>query len=60
MSILNAEFWIFVLVVAGIYAVFSLGLQLQFGYGGLLNFGQVGFRPRRDLHHRDPGGAPWV
>ena len=43
MSILNAEFWIFVLVVAGIYAVFSLGLQIQFGYGGLLNFGQVGF-----------------
>jgi branched-chain amino acid transport system permease protein len=43
MNVLNPEFWIFVLVVAGIYAIFSLGLQLQFGYGGLLNFGQVGF-----------------
>jgi len=43
MSFLNLEFWIFVLVIAGIYAVFALGLQLQFGYGGLLNFGQVGF-----------------
>jgi ABC-type branched-subunit amino acid transport system permease subunit len=43
MNVLNPEFWIFVMVVAGIYAVFSLGLQLQFGYGGILNFGQVAF-----------------
>lgn len=42
-AILNVEFWMFVLVIAGIYTIFSLGLQLQFGFGGLLNFGQVGF-----------------
>ena len=47
MNVLNPEFWIFVLVVAGIYAIFSLGLQLQFGYGGLLNFGHVAFRSGR-------------
>jgi branched-chain amino acid transport system permease protein len=29
--------------VAGIYTIFSLGLQLQFGFAGLLNFGQVAF-----------------
>lgn len=40
---LNPDFWAFVLVIAGIYSIFSLGLQLQFGFGGLLNFGQVGF-----------------
>jgi branched-chain amino acid transport system permease protein len=29
--------------VAGIYTIFALGLQLQFGFAGLLNFGQVAF-----------------
>ena len=27
--------------MAGIYALFALGLQIQFGFTGLLNFGQV-------------------
>lgn len=37
------EFWIFVGVTGGIFAVLALGLQLEFGYGGLLNFGHVAF-----------------
>lgn len=32
-----------ILVVAGIYAIFSIGLQVQVGHGGVDNFGQVGF-----------------
>jgi branched-chain amino acid transport system permease protein len=36
-------FWSGVLVVAGIYAVVALGLQLNVGYTGIVNFGQAGF-----------------
>jgi branched-chain amino acid transport system permease protein len=36
-------FWAYVLTVAGIYAVFVLGLQVQVGDTGLLNFGHVAF-----------------
>jgi ABC-type branched-subunit amino acid transport system permease subunit len=44
MSVLaSGGFWAFVGVVAGIYTILSLGLQIQFGFAGLLNFGQVGF-----------------
>ena len=44
MSVLaSGEFWAFVGVMAGIYTLLALGLQLQFGLTGLLNFGQVGF-----------------
>lgn len=32
-----------ILTVAGIYAIFSIGLQVQVGHGGVGNFGQVGF-----------------
>ena len=39
----SGEFWAFVGVVSGIYTLFTLGLQVQFGLAGLLNFGQVGF-----------------
>jgi branched-chain amino acid transport system permease protein len=39
----NVEFWAFVGIVAGIYAIFALGLQLQFGITGLANFGHVAF-----------------
>ena len=42
-EILNPEFWAFVGVVAGIYTLFALGIQVQFGFTGLLNFGQVAF-----------------
>ncbi len=39
----NVQFWAFVGVVAGIFTIFSLGLQVQFGFAGLLNFGHVAF-----------------
>jgi branched-chain amino acid transport system permease protein len=39
----SGGFWAFVGVVAGIYTILALGLQVQFGFAGLLNFGQVGF-----------------
>ena len=39
----SGEFRAFVGVMAGIYTLFALGLQVQFGLAGLLNFGQVGF-----------------
>jgi len=37
------SFWIGVGILAGIYGIFTLGLQLNVGYTGILNFGQVGF-----------------
>jgi branched-chain amino acid transport system permease protein len=39
----SGGFWAFVGVVAGIYTIVALGLQVQFGFTGLLNFGQVAF-----------------
>ena len=42
-ALASGEFWAFVGVVAGIYTIFALGLQLQFGFAGLLNFGHVAF-----------------
>ena len=42
-SLASGGFWAFVGVVAGIYTIFALGLQVQFGFTGLLNFGQVAF-----------------
>jgi branched-chain amino acid transport system permease protein len=40
---LNVAFWTFVGIEAGIYTIFALGLQIQFGVTGLLNFGQAAF-----------------
>ncbi len=40
---MNLDFWISVAVLAGIYGVFTLGLQLNAGLTGILNFGQAGF-----------------
>lgn len=37
------NFWIGVGVLAGIYGIFTLGLQLNVGFTGVLNFGQAGF-----------------
>jgi branched-chain amino acid transport system permease protein len=42
-ALASGGFWAFVAVVAGIYTILALGLQLQFGFTGLLNFGQVAF-----------------
>jgi branched-chain amino acid transport system permease protein len=41
MTLLNPDFWSFVGVIAGIYTIFALGLQVQYGFAGLLNFGHV-------------------
>jgi ABC-type branched-subunit amino acid transport system permease subunit len=42
-TIASGEFWAFVGVVAGIYTLLGLGIQLEFGLAGLLNFGHVAF-----------------
>jgi ABC-type branched-subunit amino acid transport system permease subunit len=42
-ALASGDFWAFVGVVAGVYTILALGLQLQFGFTGLLNFGQVAF-----------------
>jgi branched-chain amino acid transport system permease protein len=42
-TIASGEFWAFVGVVAGIYVLLGLGIQLEFGLCGLLNFGHVAF-----------------
>jgi branched-chain amino acid transport system permease protein len=42
-ALASGGFWAFVCVVAGIYTILALGVQLQFGFTGLLNFGQVAF-----------------
>ncbi|MDH3225569.1 MAG: branched-chain amino acid ABC transporter permease [Thermoleophilia bacterium] len=36
-------FWAFVLTVAGVFAIFTLGLQVEVGDAGLINFGHVAF-----------------
>ncbi|CAB4707895.1 unannotated protein [freshwater metagenome] len=41
-AIMQPGFWVFILTMAGIYGIFSLGLQVQYGVGGILNFGHVG------------------
>ena len=43
MTIASLQFWAFVGVVAGIYTILALGLQVQFGFTGLLNFGHAAF-----------------
>jgi branched-chain amino acid transport system permease protein len=37
------EFWIGLGILVGIYSIFTLGLQLNIGFTGIYNFGQVGF-----------------
>jgi branched-chain amino acid transport system permease protein len=42
-SFVHADFWIGVGIVAGVYSIFTLGLQVNVGFTGILNFGQAGF-----------------
>ena len=42
-SLTSLDFWISVGILAGIYALFALGLQLNVGFTGIVNFGQAGF-----------------
>jgi branched-chain amino acid transport system permease protein len=39
----SVDFWLGVGVVAGIYGIFVLGLQINVGFTGILNLGQAGF-----------------
>lgn len=39
----SADFWLGVGVLAATYAIFALGLQLNVGFTGIINFGQAGF-----------------
>jgi branched-chain amino acid transport system permease protein len=43
MDFANPAFWLFVSVIAGIYAIMALGLYVQFSLAGLPNFGNVAF-----------------
>ena len=40
---MSLDFWLGVGVIAGIYGIFALGLQINVGFTGLLNLGQAGF-----------------
>jgi branched-chain amino acid transport system permease protein len=37
------RFWVGVGILAGTYTIFALGLQLNVGFTGIVNFGQAGF-----------------
>ncbi len=42
MTIAGLPFWVYLAIIAGIYALYGAGLQLEMGYGGQLNLGHVG------------------
>jgi branched-chain amino acid transport system permease protein len=42
-NLTGERFWIGVGILAGIYTLFTLGLQLNVGFTGIVNFGQAGF-----------------
>jgi branched-chain amino acid transport system permease protein len=42
-ALTNVNFWISVGVIAGTYAIVALGLQLNTGFTGIVNFGQAAF-----------------
>ena len=42
-ALMSVDFWLGVGVIAGIYGIFVLGLQINVGFTGLLNLGQAGF-----------------
>ena len=47
-----------ILTLAGIYAALTLGLNLQWGLTGLMNFGVLGFVAARRARH--PGLAAYI
>jgi branched-chain amino acid transport system permease protein len=42
-SFSDIEFWTSVGILAGTYTILTLGLQMNVGYTGIINFGQAGF-----------------
>ena len=43
MGFLNPNFWVSFAIMASIYAIFSIGLNVHWGFTGMLNFGIAGF-----------------
>ena len=39
----DVDFWISVGIIAGTYTIVALGLQLNTGFTGIVNFGQAAF-----------------
>ena len=39
----DIDFWTGVGIIAGVYTILALGLQLNFGFTGIQNFGQAAF-----------------
>ena len=39
----SSGYWIFLVTSMAVYGIFALGLNLQWGFTGLINFGHVGF-----------------
>ncbi len=42
-ALTDIDFWIGVGILAGTYTIFALGLQINVGFTGIVNFGQAGF-----------------
>jgi branched-chain amino acid transport system permease protein len=42
-SFTDIDFWTSVGIIAGVYTIFALGLQLNVGFTGIFNFGQAAF-----------------
>lgn len=42
-KLVDPDFWVSVGVIAGIYALVALGLQINVGFTGIVNFGQAAF-----------------
>jgi len=42
-SFLSPDFWLGAFTIAGIYGIFTLGIQLNIGFTGVTNLGQSGF-----------------
>lgn len=42
-GLLSTDFWLGAFTIAGIYGIFTLGIQLNIGFTGVTNLGQSGF-----------------
>ncbi len=42
-ALAHADFWLGAGIIAGVYSIFTLGLQMNVGFTGIFNFGQAGF-----------------
>ena len=66
-ALTEPAFWIGVGVIAGIYTLLALGLQVNVGFTGIVNFGQAAFMAVGDVAHDygrfqiagETDGTPW-